>query len=61
MTETRRVGEIMEAEIGGLPFLALEVSEVQAAAGNLAETLTDRVPDEFVELLHAVASYEVRL
>jgi hypothetical protein len=62
-TDTRRIGEIVEAEIGSVAYTALHVSDVQAAAENLAEALTDddRAPAEFVELLRAVAAYEVRL
>lgn len=62
-TETRRVEDIIDAELGSLAFTALHISEVQSDAYNLADALTDddRVPVEFVELLRQVAGYEVRL
>lgn len=62
-TETRRVGEIVESEIGSRAYLALHVGDVQDGAGTLYEALEDEpsIEPEFRDLLLRVAQYEVRL
>lgn len=59
----RRVEEIVEGAIGGVVLLAMQVSELQCTAAELADRLEGErgVPAGFVEALGVVASARVRL
>lgn len=60
---SRRVGDILEAEIEHTSdaVLAVAISEVQELAGYLAEKLEGRADPEWLAALAAVGSAEVWL